>query len=138
MIIYELRCNQGHTFEGWFASRPEFEKQHAAKLVTCPTCGSADTQVKPSSVAVVSRETKDQPMHEHGELSPLAALRMVNAYVERHFDDVGARFADVALKIHHGEEEKRNIRGTTTEREEEALREEGVQFMKIPFLKFDG
>ncbi len=36
------------------------------------------------------------------------------------------------LKIHFGEEEKRNIKGTTTPQEENNLREEGVQFIKIP------
>ena len=55
----------------------------------------------------------------------------------KNFDDVGERFAEVALKIHRGEEQKRNIRGVTTDKEEETLREEGVEFMKIPAPKFD-
>jgi hypothetical protein len=50
---------------------------------------------------------------------------------------VGNRFADVALKIHYGEEEKRNIKGTTTAQEEDNLKEEGVQFVKIPVPKMD-
>ena len=51
---------------------------------------------------------------------------------------MGDKFAEVALRIHHGEEDGRNIRGTTTGSEEETLREEGVQFIKIPLPKFDG
>jgi hypothetical protein len=47
---------------------------------------------------------------------------MVLDFVERHFDNVGDRFAEVALKIHRGEEDQRNIRGTTTSAEEEVLR----------------
>jgi hypothetical protein len=50
---------------------------------------------------------------------------------------VGDRFAEVALKIHRGEESKRNIRGITTDKEEVTLREEGVEFVKIPVPKFD-
>jgi len=41
------------------------------------------------------------------------------------------------LKIHYGEEEKRNIKGTSTPEEEETLKEEGVQFIKIPLPKMD-
>ncbi|MBN2539607.1 MAG: DUF1178 family protein, partial [Deltaproteobacteria bacterium] len=52
--------------------------------------------------------------------------------------DVGSKFAEVALKIHFGEEDSRNIKGTTTEREEAVLKEEGVPFVKIPIPKFDG
>ena len=50
---------------------------------------------------------------------------------------MGNQFAEVALKIHFGEEEKRNIKGTTTSREDDNLREEGVQFIKIPIPKMD-
>ena len=50
---------------------------------------------------------------------------------------MGDKFAEIALKIHLGEEDRKNIKGTTTEREEENLREEGVQFFKIPMPKFD-
>jgi hypothetical protein len=41
------------------------------------------------------------------------------------------------MKIHRGEEEARNIKGTTTHQEEETLREEGVQFFKVPVVKLD-
>jgi hypothetical protein len=41
------------------------------------------------------------------------------------------------MKIHCGEEEARNIKGTTTHQEEETLREEGVQFFKVPVVKLD-
>jgi hypothetical protein len=50
---------------------------------------------------------------------------------------VGDKFAEIALKIHYGDEEKRNIKGTSTPQEEENLKEEGVQFIKVPFLKMD-
>ena len=70
-------------------------------------------------------------------LSPLKVLREFQEYIHKNFDDVGEKFAEVALRIHHGEEDGRNIRGTTTGSEEENLREEGVQFIKIPLPKFD-
>jgi hypothetical protein len=55
--------------------------------------------------------------------------------VDKHFEDVGAKFAQEALKINQGEAEKRNIRGTATTEEEVILKEEGVQFFKVPIVK---
>jgi hypothetical protein len=36
------------------------------------------------------------------------------------------------LKVHYGQAEERNIRGVTTESEEDMLKKEGVPFVKIP------
>ena len=69
------------------------------------------------------------------ELDPHQALQLVHEYLDRHFEDVGAEFYKEALKIHYGETEKRNIKGTATTEEEVILKEEGVQFLKIPIIK---
>jgi hypothetical protein len=55
--------------------------------------------------------------------------------VERHFEDVGDRFAEVAVKMHQGLE--RNIRGMATQSEEEYLAAEGIPVMKVPSFKFN-
>ena len=138
MIIYDLKCEKQHKFEGWFRDLAAFEEQRAGKLITCPLCGSSDVAMVPSSIAVMgkSREPGERKAGL-GDLSPMKMLEMINDFVTKNFDDVGERFAEVALKIHRGEEEKRNIRGVTTGRQEDELREEGVEFMKIPVPKFD-
>ena len=56
-------------------------------------------------------------------------------YIKKNFDDVGTDFAKEALKIHYGVGKKRNIRGSATVEEEEVLKEEGIKFSKIPFIK---
>ena len=58
-------------------------------------------------------------------------------FVEQTFEDVGEKFADEARKIQSGEADSRSIRGTTTEADEEALREEGIDFLKIALPKYD-
>jgi hypothetical protein len=58
-------------------------------------------------------------------------------YLNTNFEDVGTQFTKEALKIHYGVEEKRNIRGVSTPEEEKVLREEGVEFFKIPKLDPD-
>ncbi|MBU2055547.1 MAG: DUF1178 family protein [Proteobacteria bacterium] len=138
VIIYDLRCRNAHKFEGWFKDRGAFEQQKTERLIACPVCGEADVTLVPSSVAIRGRDARSASEKQKTEVSPLKVLREFQEYINKHFDDVGGRFAEVALRIHHGEEERKNIRGTTTSSEEETLLEEGVQFIKIPLPKFDG
>lgn len=137
MIIYDLKCENKHTFEGWFNDRNAFEEQKKKKLVTCPVCGSSDIDIVPSSITVMGRETERFTERSNTQISPVKALQMLHEYMDKTFEDVGSKFAEVALRIHSGEEDVRNIKGTTTEREEAVLSEEGVPFVKIPIPKFD-
>lgn len=138
MIIFDLRCAGDHRFEAWFKDAAAFEEQRKERLITCPVCGRSDIERVPSSVSVISRSRSSPGTAEPPrETNPRVALKMLHDFLDRHFDDVGDRFAQVAMKIHKGEEEKRNIRGTTSKEEEKTLTEEGVQFIKVPMLKFD-
>jgi len=138
VIIYDLKCEKNHKFEGWFNDRDSFEEQKKKKLVTCPVCGSSKIEMAPSTITTLSgrddRKAREEPPVE---VTPMMALKMVHDFLEKEFDDVGDRFAEVALNIHRGSEEKRNIKGTTTKKEEETLQEEGVEFIKVPVPKFD-
>ncbi len=142
MITFDLSCDQGHRFEGWFRNREEFERQLDEGLLVCPVCGSGKVRKEPSAPAVhVGRRTApDRPgdgPDDKGKPRPEAFFVALARFVEKHFEDVGDRFAEEARKIHRGEAEARNIRGTTTSEEEEALREEGVEFLKVPLPKYD-
>lgn len=137
MIIYDLRCEKGHKFEGWFKDRLAFENQKSNKLITCPICGETEVEMVPSSITIVGKDVRSLNRENTKEVSPVKALKIFHEYLEKNFEDVGEKFAEVALKIHHGEEDRKNIKGTTTENEEENLKEEGVQFFKIPLPKFD-
>lgn len=138
MIIYDLKCQNEHKFEGWFKDIQTFEIQKTQKLITCPVCQSFEVNIVVSSVSVLGKESKISQQRSPQEISPEKALRFVKEFIQKNFEDAGDRFAEVALKIYHGEEESRNIKGTTTDQEEEMLREEGVPFIKIPLPKYDG
>lgn len=60
----------------------------------------------------------------------LKALRQVLSHTE----DVGARFAEEARRMHYGELEARNIRGLTSIREAAELMDEGIEIMPLPLL----
>ena len=136
MIIYDLRCDHGHKYEGWFQDRQAFETQRSRKLITCPVCGSMETEIVPASITLLGKD-KGPVKRNDVEISPLKYLEQLHQQIDKYFDDVGEQFAEVAIRIHRGEEDQRNIRGVTTEREEDTLREEGVPFVKIPVPKFD-
>jgi hypothetical protein len=44
MIRYALNCEQGHTFESWFANSAAYDKQAKRGLVSCPVCGSVKVE----------------------------------------------------------------------------------------------
>ena len=131
MIAYDLICSNGHLFECWFKDSSCFEEQQSAGIINCPICD--DTQVvKTFSPFMIKKSDGER---KKGEEVAQQALQLIHEYVDKHFEDVGAKFAQEALKIHQGEAEKRNIRGTATTEEEVILKEEGVQFIKVPIVK---
>ena len=137
MIIYDLKCEKGHTFEGWFKDQQTWTLQNSQKLVSCPVCNSSNIEVIPSSITIMGKNSRAAGKLQEKEISEVKALRMLHQYIDNNFEDVGNKFAEIALKIHYGDEEKRNIKGTSTPQEEENLKEEGVQFIKVPLLKMD-
>jgi len=45
MIVFELQCQEnGHSFEGWFASSHDYAEQKQRGLLSCPTCGSVQIE----------------------------------------------------------------------------------------------
>lgn len=134
MIVFDLQCRNGHTFEGWFEDNQAYENQKKKDLITCPVCNDNAVTKVLSSFAIKSSDSSTKSGDEQGrQLSALAKMsqEVVN-YVEKNFDDVGADFTREALKIHYGVTEPRNIRGVSTENDEKIMKSEGIEFFKIP------
>lgn len=138
MIAYDLQCGNGHCFEGWFEDAETFEKQCSKGLVSCPVCDDTSVVRLPSTFAIKG-EKRSAPDHTVPKTPREAEImaRAVMQYVENNFDNVGSDFAKEALKIHYGAAEPRNIRGSSTPQEEETLRQEGVDFLKVPLKAVD-
>ena len=136
MIAFDLECSQGHIFEGWFNNAHSFEEQNAKKLVSCPYCN--DTNIK-KVISPVAMKTSSLP-EKTEDFNPIDYGRLakeVVEYINNNFDDLGSNFTKEALKMHYGVAEKRNIKGSATAEEEKTLRDEGIQFFKIPMPKED-
>lgn len=130
MIAFDLRCTRGHVFEGWFEDSRAFESQKKKNLISCPVCNDTSVFKVPTKFAIKS---SGNGINSSGKEIALAEIsKKVADFVENNFDNVGTEFAAEALKIHYGVSEPRNIRGVSTSLEEKTLKEEGVQFFKVP------
>ena len=61
-------------------------------------------------------------------------LRELCRKVAETCDYVGDRFAEEARRIHYGESQPRNIYGEASSAEVAELRDEGVEFQRMPWL----
>jgi hypothetical protein len=149
MIVFDLECERGHTFEGWFGSSDDFESQHGRGLVQCPMCETQNVSKKLSAPRInlgaqapaSSNTVATTPTQVTTKLSPEAAQnmqKMQELWVEMakqvvaNTEDVGSSFAEEARKIHYKEAPDRNIRGVTPADEASALREEGIDVHAFP------
>ena len=130
MILFDLRCKEGHAFEAWFRDGAAYEDQAAAGDLACPVCGSAEVSKALMAPAVNSRPKVDAMQAAEA----MRLWRRVQDHIEKNFDHVGPRFAEEARKIHHGEAEKRSIYGEATKTEAKQLRDEGIDVNQIPWL----
>ncbi len=135
MIVFDLRCSGHHTFEAWFSDREAFEQQMEKGLISCPVCGSREVEKILSPVAIkTSSGTHDSRAGDGMEAQEglRKAVEKIYETVIANTEDVGTRFAAEALKMHYEAVEPRNIRGVATLDEEKILKEEGIEFAKIP------
>lgn len=138
MKVLDLRCANGHGFEGWFGSDEDFMSQNGRSLIECPLCADK----------IISRLPSAPRLNLSAAREPVAAALPVAAIPQpadlqaqwltkvRHMlantEDVGPRFAEEARRIHYGEKPMRGIRGQATQEEREALQEEGIETLAIP------
>jgi hypothetical protein len=134
MIVYDLQCRHGHNFEGWFDDRNAFKKQQKEELIACPICNDTHVTRRPSTFAIKGSRTSAPPAVKPQSPNSEHIARAVSEFVKTNFDNVGTDFASEALKIHYGVNEPRNIRGVSTSQEEDMLRQEGVDFVKLPII----
>jgi len=130
MIAYDLQCTNGHSFEGWFEDAQAYDNQKAEDLIACPVCNVTSVNRIPSTFAIKSSPSLKELPNRQKDLIEIG--NKIIDYVENNFDDVGCDFAKEALKMHYGVTELRNIKGVSTKEEEKTLKDEGVQFFKIP------
>ena len=140
MIRYDLSCDNGHPFEGWFGSADDFDRQQKMALVSCPVCNSthvAKRLMAPSVSTARKKERRQEMVMQTGQKEMIAKLREIVSTIRANSEDVGERFPEEARKIHYGEAEQRGLIGQATLDEVRDLLEEGVEIAPLPVLPDD-
>lgn len=139
MIVFDLGCQNSHRFEGWFASNEDFERQLGGKLVTCPLCGNANVSRLPHA-SHIKTGAKERPSRadaratasqQYANVGGEALAKLVEHIIEN-TEDVGAAFPEEARRIHYQEAPERQIRGTASRDDVEALKDEGIEVVALP------
>ncbi|RYJ02800.1 MAG: DUF1178 family protein [Acetobacteraceae bacterium] len=157
MIRYDLRCGAGHEFDSWFKDSEAFDKQAKAGFVECPACGNTDVAKQLMAPAIPKKgsarakelpapeavpattpipEAPSQQVAANGPVPAqlVALLQRVRAEVEKNCDYVGPNFAEEARKIHRGDSTRSGIYGEASPADAEALRDEGIEVARIPWV----
>lgn len=150
--VFDLQCEHGHVFEGWFRSDENYDEQQAQGLLSCPVCSSTEITKQLSAPrlnishlkqerSVPARADSDKravAAPSEKELAQLQAqfMQQLRGAVKE-ADDVGEQFADEARRIRDGEARERSIRGVASTEELRDLHDEGIEVMPIPDILDD-
>ena len=147
MIVIDLSCSAGHTFEAWFPSSAAFEQQHAAGQVMCPHCGNTDIRRVPSAAYIpkhgsvaghrVKTPVKDA-VPPKGEAAPVQGVTALKALIDtvlKDSEDVGQNFATEVRRIHYQEAPARSVHGQASLADFKSLVEEGIDVLPIPKIQ---
>ena len=141
MKVLNLRCANGHGFEGWFASDEEYMEQNGRGLIECPLCADRIITRLPSAprlnLSGQREPTPAAPVVESSTAVQVPAqlqtqwMQAVRKMLDS-TDDVGEQFPEEARRIHYGEAKARGIRGQASPDERRALLDEGIEIMSLP------
>lgn len=140
MIRYQLHCEAGHEFEGWFSSSADYDDQAASGMLSCPLCNSTrvgKSVMAPSVATARKNEERQQVAMNSQRTAMMQAMREMVRAIKANSEDVGERFAEEARRIHYGEAEARGIMGQAVADDVAALIDEGIEIMPLPSLPED-
>jgi hypothetical protein len=146
MIHYDLICEKGHEFDGWFRDSAAYDAQAANGLVTCAVCGTGKVSKQLMAPGIPAKANKKSDVPQKmaaGPVDPRMAMmlqmvREMRKHVAENAEYVGDKFVEEARKIHYQESEERGIYGEATPDDAKALIEEGISVPPLPRLPEDG
>jgi hypothetical protein len=146
MIRYDLICDKGHEFDGWFSDSAAYDSQAKRGLVECVQCGSSKVEKQLMAPGIPAKSNRKSDALQRMTTAPadprmqamMQMMREFRSHVEKNSENVGGNFAEEARKIHYNEAEKRGIYGSATPDEARELIEEGIEVAPLPVLPEDG
>lgn len=139
MIKYNLKCINKHEFESWFSDSTEFDRLKKKKLIECIFCHSKNVEKSIMAPGILnSNEFKNQNKISNIEIKKFKKdLQNLRNFVEKNFEFVEKNFAKRVREVYYNKKKDKNIYGSTTEKEKEELKEEGINLVSIPWIEKD-
>jgi len=153
-ILYQLRCVNQHTFEGWFPSIEQFDSQKKQGMLQCPMCGilKVDRDIMSPRLGKAKKEKSKKLKHDQ-RLQQLQQqvqsgnemmmgtrvkdmMRTVRDIIKRECEFVGDRFVEEVKKYELGDRDDK-FYGTPSKKEARKLMDEGVDLFVVPDVKDD-
>lgn len=165
--VFDLQCQHGHVFEGWFQSQDNYQQQLDSGQLTCPVCGSDQLTKRLSAPRLnlkhgVGEGSSSHTKAENERASTPTQTQQSSTGTNEAFmptseslvkmqaellqkmrtlvaaaDNVGEQFAHEARRMHEGEIAERAIRGSASREEIEELLEDGINIMPVPDFMTD-
>ena len=139
MIKYNLKCNNNHEFESWFADSKDFEKLKNNKLLECIFCGSKKITKSIMAPMISTPKNNLDEFQIDDNILQKERRRLVKLrnFIEKNFQYVGKDFSKKVREIYYDKKNKKTIYGTTSPEEREELKEEGIDLLSIPWVDKD-
>jgi len=139
MIKYNLKCENNHEFESWFAESGEFNKLNKQKLLECIYCSSNNIQKSIMSPMISGIKLNENNMNllDQKLLNEKNELIKLREHIEKNFEFVGDKFSEKVRDVYYDKKTKKSIYGTTTQEERQELEEEGIDLLSIPWVDKD-
>jgi len=146
MIKYSLICKCDNTFEGWFPSSKDFNKQKAQGQLICPFCDSNNVEkaiMAPNLKKKTNRKVKAVASTNSVEFSgdsimmakeAKGVLRRLSKHIEKNYENVGKKFYQEVKKANKGQRDEK-FYGTPSDKEVNKLLDEGVDLFHVPKVK---
>ena len=139
MIKYNIKCHNNHEFESWFPNSNEFDNLRKKNLLECIFCSSKkiDKSIMSPMVSGLKKNNEDLKNLTKELKNEKNKLLKIRNFVENNFENVGKNFSKKVREIYYDKKSKKTIYGTTTEKEREELKEEGIDLFSIPWVSKD-
>ncbi len=139
MIKYNLKCENKHEFESWFADSKEFDRLKKKRLIECIFCRSkkVEKSIMAPSVANIKSQKNQKQISSLEMKNFKKDLIKLRKFVEKNFEYVEKNFANKVREVYYDKKSKKNIYGSATEEEKEELKEEGINLVNIPWVDKD-
>ena len=121
-----------------FRTPKSLKNSKKKKLIECIFCKSQDIEKSIMSPRVINSQinvNNYENLSNSKEFEKIKKdLLKVRKFVEKNFQFVGDKFTQEIRNIYYNKKENKNIYGTTTLKEREELKEEGIELTSIPWI----